>query len=319
MAGDWLSNAGSFLTGSLSEDDYGKLPQAQGPDRAAYQLGGVDQYKDTMGGLASDMPNAPDLQAATQPQMQQNQALQQYLQAVALGQAPTAADRMFQTAAAQNARQAQSSAVSAQGMNPALAMRQMFGAQSAGMGDIAGKAAQQKLQQQAQYAGLAQQGGAQQVAQQMQVAERDFQMKMSRQAAQADIANGIFNAERAQTSYNVDYDKNKMAFSNMNRLMEQKKMEDLARSRAAIIKMGMGALTTAGGAALTATGAGAIPGLGMMGAGAGMMGGAAGGGNSGMSPEMLQMLSQMGGTKAGGTYQDDGAGMPLVSDYLGSK
>lgn len=320
---DILTNVGGTLTGAMGEDEYGALPGLEGPNRGAYQIAGGQQYQDEMGAISGGLAGAPDLQGATAKVQGDQSALQAYLQSVAMGHGETAADRMFQNATAQNARQAQSAAVSAGGMNPALAMRQIQGAQSAGMGDIAGKSAAQKLQQQEHFAGMAQQGNAQMFQQQFQQAQTDFQNKMMRSREQADIAGRIFQASRDQTSYNVAYDQNRQAFAQLQRLQAQQQAADLKRSQGNAIKgIARGGLTALGGvvggvAGAFAGGGGAVPGaLGGMAAGGALGNAVLADEQAKMDPALLAAMSKQPAQYSGPTSREGMAQMGEDQGYL---
>jgi hypothetical protein len=338
-----LDDLGHAITGTATDEEFNKLPQVQAQNPGAYQIQGQGAYNQNMGQLGQQygtqvnptdntqvagrmaLPGVGNYSGQNAGQIGNQTALQQYLQSVAMGQAPSAADAMLQTAGAQAARAQQSQAASMGGSNPALAMRQMYGAQSGIQGNIAGQAAQQKLGEQAQFGQMAgnlsqgitqqqtrdtsqnindQQGqfnaGIQQNQQQFQQQQQqflnqqqNFQNNMNKLNAQRDVQQGIYNASRDQTSYNVQREQNNQAFSAMQREQALTHQQDNLRSRAALIKAGAGAATAVGGGALMATGAGAPIGAAMLGGGLGMMGSAAsGGGSSGMDPGLLAMMAQ---------------------------
>ena len=290
------------LTGSLTQADYNRAPQVNPVGKGTYQIPGLGDYTSQMGGLAGQVPGSPDFQGATAGTMQNQQALQNYLQSVALGQQPTAADVMLQQAQQQAGRQMQSQAVSNQGMNPALGMRQLFQAQATQNAGIAGQSAQQKLQQQQQYAGMAQQGGQALFQQQMQQQQQQFADTMQGIQAKRDIANGIFSANRAQTSFNVEQAQNQQAFEMYKNQQALQAIQDQKRGTASMIHgIAAGVGTLAGGILGSTIAPGIGTGLGAM-AGGQFLGGLFGGGGGGQSfnPAMMAMLAQRGGGVPGG-------------------
>lgn len=281
------------LTGTLSASDYGQAPKVNGVGKDTYQIPGLGDYTSTLAGLAGQVPGSPDYMGSTQGTMDQQSALQQYLQSVALGQQETAADAMLRNAQGAAGRQMQSQAVSMQGANPALAMRQLFQGNATVQSNLAGQSAQQKLQQQQAYSQMAQQGSAAMFQEQMARQQQQFTDQMRSVAAKQDIASGIFNANRTQTSFNIEQAKNQQAFEMYQRGEVLQRIQDDKRNKAALYK---GIVTGLGAAAGAAIGGG-------MG---GMLGGSLagslmpGGGGGGFDP---RMLAAMAGQQArGGGY-----------------
>jgi hypothetical protein len=222
-----------------------------------------------------------DLNGATAGARGQQSTLQDYFMRIAQGQGETGADQLLRNAQGAASRNLQSASVSAGGNNPALALRQMLGAQSAVQGDIAGKSAAQKLQEQQQYGNMAANNAGQMYQQDFQRAQQDYANKMSNVQARQDIANGIFSAQRSQTSLNADYDKSRMAFENWKYEAAKQAEQDRARAAAVLpemaIKFGLGVGASALGGGL----AGAIGGA--AGQAAGGAASAAGGGLADMN------------------------------------
>lgn len=342
--GDWWN---TNVSGNISQDNYNAAPQVSGINPSTYQIPGMQNYASQqqglgqqagqlgqaqnaqmggfgqqIGSLQGSIPGAPDLNSATGGTMQNQQALQSYLQKVAMGQAPSAADQMLQNQQGMLARQQQSQAVSAGGgMNPALAMRQLFQNNANQNAQLAGQGAAQKLQEQQAFGGMAQQGNQQlynnqfqnaqqgfqnqntqynqqlqNVQNQAQVAQQQFQNNMTTNRAQQDVANGIMSANRAQTNYNVEAAQNQQAFQQMQRAEYMQHQQDLARSHAALGHALVSGLGTAGGAVaggLIAGPMGAMAGSQLGGSLAnGLIGGPQGGGGGGMDPTMLAMMMQ---------------------------
>lgn len=295
-----LSNVGAMATGTLTDEEYGKLPGLRGPTGSAYQIAGLDEYQTEQRGLSDGMAAAPDLAGATAGTLGDQQALQNYIQSIAMGHGETAADQMLRNAQGQQARSAQSLGVSmGGGMNPALAMRGIQGAQAQGMGDIAGRSALQKLQEQEQFAGMAQRGGAQLFEQQFKVNQQEFANNMAVTQAKSDIANRIFSSSRDQTGFNVSLDQNRQSFAQIQRLQQQQQAADMARSQSNMIRgIVRGGLTVAGGvvggvAGAFAGGAGAVPGaMGGMAAGGALGNAFAADEQSKMDPALMTALSR---------------------------
>ena len=290
------------LTGSLTQADYNRAPQVNAIGKGTYQIPGLGDYTSQLGGLAGQVPGSPNFQAGTAGTMANQQALQNYLQSVALGQQPTAADVMLQQAQQQAGRQMQSQAVSNQGMNPALGMRQLFQAQATQNAGIAGQSAQQKLQEQQAYSGMAQQGNAQMFQQQMGQMQQQFADTMQGIQAKRDIANNIFSANREQTSFNVEQAQNQQAFEMYKNQQALQAMQDQKRGVSSMIHAGLTAAgTLAGGFLGSAIAPGIGTGLGAM-AGGQLLGGLFGGGGGGQNfnPAMMAMLAQRGGGTPGG-------------------
>ena len=292
------------LTGTLSASDYGQAPGVNAVGKDTYQIPGLGDYTSQLSGLAGQVPGSPDYMGSTQGTMDQQQALQQYLQSVALGQQPTAADMMLRNAQGQAGRQMQSQAVSMQGANPALAMRQLFQGNAAVQSNLAGQSAQQKLQQQQAYSQMAQQGSAAMFQEQIARQQQQFNDQMRSISAKQDIASGIFNANRAQTSFNVEQAKNQQAFEMYQRGEVLGRIADDKRNKAALYK---GIATGIGTAAGAAIGGLALPGVGA-GAG-GMLGGSLlgglmpGGGGGGFDPRMLAAMAGRQAQGGGGSYE----------------
>ena len=328
-----LSNVGAVATGTLTDEEYGKLPGLQGPQGGQYQIAGLGDYQNEQRGLSQGMANAPDLAGATAGVMGDQQALQNYIQSVAMGHGETAADQMLRNAQVQQARQSQSLGVSmGGGMNPALAMRGIQGAQAQGMGDIAGKSALQKLQEQQQYSHMAQAGNAQLYQQKYQQAQQTFQNEMAITQAKSDIANRIFDSNRYQTSFNMQLDQNRQAFSNIQRLQAQQQAADMARSQSNMIRgIVRGGLTVAGGVVggiaggVAGFGGGAVPGA-MGGAALGTaLGGVVAADEAAKTdPALLAALSKSPSSQSlpqmtrEAAYQQPAPGSPTVGEYYGS-
>lgn len=226
------------VLGTVGPTAYAQAPGVTAPNQATYQIPGLSDYTSQLSQLQNGMPGAPDLTGATSGATQMQQSILDYLRGVGSGQTTTAADAMFQQGSAQAARNAQSQAVSAQGMSPGLAQRQIAGANSAAMGNIAGQSAQQKLQQMmtANQMGLA---GARNLAQQQMVTQQaEFQNRMMRNQAVADLGQRIFSANQTQTNYNVEFAQNKQAFEQYMRTQYLDQVSRQAAARAKIIQAG---------------------------------------------------------------------------------
>jgi hypothetical protein len=234
----------------MSPEAYARLPQVQGTDPNAYKINGLGDYTSQLGGLESKVPGAPDLTGATQGAVGNQQAITAYLQRVGMGQQSTAADAMLQSGEAQNARQAQSATASnASGMNPALAMRQILGAQSQGMGDIAGRSAQQKLQEQQSAMTAAGQSNQALYNMQFQNQQQTFQDNMASINQTAALAQDVFSANRAQTGYNVQYQQNQQAFQQWQRQQEMQQQQSQSAAMGKFIQMGLQVAGSVGGMA----------------------------------------------------------------------
>ncbi len=351
------SSVADFLGGV---PNYSGLPTINGPSANNYQINGLTPYlqqlnglsgqagqsgqqaSQNMGGVAGQytnlqgqVPGAPDLQGATSGTMGQEGQLQNYLQSIAMGQGQTAADVMLQQGQQTAARNMQSAAVSqGGGMNPALAMRQLYGAQAANAGNIAGQAAQQKLQEQQQYTGMAEQGANQLYGQQFQNQQQGFQNNManvaqqqaliqSRQTAlqqqfadqmsttqaQNDIANNYFSANNQQTQYNVDLQNAQTAYQTMQYQNQLGQRQAQAQASAGLLHGILSGVGTAGGAVLGGLAGGPMGAVaGGMAGGALLGGGSSGGGgqNSALNSYMAYLQSQQGG--GGVSPQDAAAG-----------
>lgn len=272
MAAPTFTDFVDTVTGTMSPEAYDRLPQVDGPKQDAYQIGGLGDYTQQLGALQGKVPGAPDLTGATQGSLQNQQAITSYLQRVGMGQEKTAANAMFDQGAAQNARQAQSAGVSmGGGQNPALAMRQILGAQSAGMGDLAGRSAVQKMQEQQQAMQAAGQNNRALYEMQFQNQQQTFQNQMASINQTAQLADRVFSANRAQTGYNIEYQQNQQAFQQWQR--SQKLAQEQAQSAAIgkFIAMGLQVAGTVGAGIATgglSTAAGAAGGMGAVGASA---------------------------------------------------
>lgn len=228
------------------------LNKVQGPQAGSYQIPGMQDYINQSGQNSQEFGGlSADLTGATQGAMDQGAQLQSYNQNIAMGNGETAADQMLRNAQGTAGRSLQSGVASAQNQSPALALRQLLNTQGAMQGNIAGQSAQQKLQEQQQYAGLAQRGQEQQFAQNFQRTQQDYANKMGNVQARQDIANGIFTANRAQGSLNASYDQNRQAFQQFQMQQQAQIEQDRARASAALAQMlvkgglqvGTGALT----------------------------------------------------------------------------
>lgn len=209
----WLQQVGDAISGSASQGTYQNAENSvAAPDQAASQISGLGNYTGTLGALSSQVPSTPNFTGATAGTMSQEQNLQNYFQNVANGNQNTAADQTLQNSQAAGARQLQSGEVSAQGQSPALAMRQLFANQATQQGNIAGQSAQQKLQEQQQGASNAMGASANIFGQQTQNLQQTYSDTMNSLNSQAQMAQGVFNANAAQTSYNMQYQSNQMAY-----------------------------------------------------------------------------------------------------------
>lgn len=245
----FLSDAGNWLTGGVSQSDYNSLPGVQAPQQSQYQIQGLGAYQNTQNQLNNQLPSAPNLTGATQGTMDQQTQMQQYLQSVAMGKQPTAADQLLQNSQAQGARQLQAGTVSAGGMNPALAMRQLFAQQATQQGNMAGQAAQQKLQEQQQYSQLAGQSSQALYSEQFQNQQQQFANQMGLNQAQSQYAQNIFDSNRAQTSFNTQYQQNQTAYQEYMRSQQYQQMQNNAAARGALVRGVLTAgATVAGGA-----------------------------------------------------------------------
>lgn len=320
-----FQNVSNALTGTVGDDEYSKAPQLQGPQSSAYQIPGLQQTNTQLQGFSDAMPATPDLMGATQNSMQGQTALRDYLSQVATGQRGTAADQMFSQGQQAGARNLQSGMVSAQGMSPALAMRQLFNSQATQNAQLAGQSATQKLQEQQAYSSLAQSANQNLYQMQYQNAEQGFNNAMQRNRAQTDIANSIFSNNRAQTSFNTQLDQNRQAFSAMQRQDYLQHAQDQARSRAAMIHgivSGVGTVAGAGlGMALGGPVGAAVGGsLGGNLLGGFAPGGGQGGSGGGYDPAMMAMLmnrSQNQGQVPGYPGSDQESGYATDADFMG--
>lgn len=267
------------VTGTMSPEAYARLPQVQGQDQGAYQINGLGDYTQQLGQLQGRVPGAPDLTGATQGAVGNQQAIQSYLQRVGMGQQQTAANAMFDQGAATNARQAQSAGVSmGGGQNPALAMRQILGAQSAGIGDLAGRSAIQKMQEQQQAMQAAGQNNQQLYNMQFQNAQQTFHNNMASINQTSELASKVFQANAAQTGYNVQYQQNQQAFQMWQRQQQQAQEQQQAAAIGKFIAMGLNVAGQVGagiatGGLSTAVGAGGALGAAGGAAGAGALSG----------------------------------------------
>lgn len=305
------------LTGTLSESDYGQAPQVKGIGKDTYQIPGLGEYTSTLGGLAGQVPGSPDYVGSTQGDINQQRALQTYLQQVALGQAPSAADIMLRNAQQQAGRQMQSQAVSTQGANPALAMRQLFQGNATVQSNLAGQSAQQKLQEQESFGRMAQVGSQALVQQEMARQQQQFNDTMRGIQAKADLAGGIFNANRTQTSFNIEQAKNQQAFEMYQRGEVLGRIQDDKRNKAAMIKGIVTGVGTAAGAAIGSFGGPMGTALGAS-LGGSLTGGLLPGGGGGFDPRMLAALAgmqQRGDGSLGGNPTQAVAGNPGSEGY----
>src|SRR6185503_3305382 len=285
------------LAGNVSQDQTKQIfGQVQAPQQGTYQIPGLSGYTNTLGGLASQVPNAPNYGQMIQPQLNNQQALQQYFQNVGNGTQQTAADAQLQQGQQTAARNIQSGVTSAQGMSPALQMRQMLNAQATNAGQLAGQSAQQKLQEQFQGAQLANASSQAIGQQQMAAVQQQYQGQMQGIQAQQSIAQGIFNANAQQTNYNVEFAQNQQAYQMFQAQQQYQAAKDHAAAIGGLVHAGIGAVEAGAGAALTFGSMGALAplGVGMMAGGIGQMGGAMGGGG-GASPAMSQYLQYLQG------------------------
>lgn len=314
MAAPSFTDFVDTVTGTMSPEAYGRLPQVQGTDQNAYQISGLGDYTSQLGQLEGRTPGAPDLTGATQGSLQNQQAITSYLQRVGMGQEKTAANAMFDQGAAQNARQAQSAGVSmGGGQNPALAMRQILGAQSAGMGDLAGRSAVQKMQEQQSAMQAAGQNNQAQYQMQFQNQQQTFQNNMSSINQTAQLAHQVFQANQAQTGYNVQYQQNQQAFQMWQRQQQMQQEQQQAAAVGKFIQMGLQVAGSVGGMAM---------GGGMGGAALGGLGQLAGGAIAGA----LSKKSDLSGSgqaldnvyKGGGTNPSWGNGTQQMNNYYGN-
>lgn len=403
------------IQGTLSPDEIAKIMAGiKAPDASAYQIQGIPEYQNSMGGLANEygtadaaqqqglagfpqqfadmganaaqqygvlgsqygtagstnqaalqgiqqnvanlygqIPGAPNLSQVTADPMAQLQQLRDYQMGVAQGTQTTAADQMLQNAQARQGSQLQSALVSNRGMNPALAMRQMFQQNAALGGQTAANMASQKFGEQTvgaqQAAGLnnslynqqfqnAQQGfqnentaygnkmqnqrtqadlansqfgnqmastqgqqsttaAAQQAKmaaaqQQMAAVQQQYQNRVATLNARQNIANGIFNANVRQSTFNQQLAQDRAAYDRFQTMQQLQAAQDQARSKAAIIRAVGSGVLTAGGMAVGSM----LPGAGTM-IGGVLGSGAAnaifgGGGGGGMDPAMMALMSQ---------------------------
>lgn len=297
----WYEDVGRFLTGGVDPNTVQSLMNnVKPPDQNAYKIPGLEDYVGQQQGFGGEVGGLnADLNGATAGQRGQNQQLQGYFQQQAMGQGgPTAADQLLNNAQGAAARNLQSASVSAGGNNPALALRQMLGAQSAVQGNIAGQSAQQKLQEQQQYAALAQRGGQDLYQQDFQREQQNYANKMANVQARADIANNIFGANRSQTSLNVDREKNQQAFQMWQYEQQQQMERDRARNAAVLPQLAIqGGMTALGG-----FGGGYLASLGGQAAGS-----AARGAVQGFStPQGPASGSDINNAYGGGTFRENG-------------
>ncbi len=248
-------DAANAVTGTLSPAQQAAMAaQIQAPDQGTYQINGLNDYQNTMQGLGNNVPGAQDYQGANAGQMGNQEALQRYFQNVGMGTQNTAADQMFQNSQQQAGQQLQSGMLAQGGMNPALGMRQMANSQAGVQGQLASKSAAQKFQEQAQGAQLAQQGSQALVHQRMAQMQQNYTEQMQGIQAKKDIANGIFSANRAQTSLNVDYAQNRTAYQQFIYGQGMQAQQNQAAGNAAAIRALMNAGGQAGAAGLNAYG-----------------------------------------------------------------
>lgn len=309
-----LQDLGANLTGTLTDEQNKSLPQLVGPNASNYQIPGMQQYTDTLTGIgnglaANQTPNFTDQNAG---QMGNQTALQAYMQNVAMGRAPSAADAMLQTAQTNANRAQQSNAVSNGGMNPALAQRYSAGAQAGIQGDIAGKSAMQKLQEQQSFGNMASNTSQAMMQQRSRDSQQQYADNMATLQARQDVANNIFAGNRAQTQYNVELDQNRQAFSTIQRLQQRQQMLDQQRAQAAIIHGIAAGVGTAAGAALGSFGG--PPGMALGASLGGSLAGSlvpGGGAPSGTDPALLALLSRT-GQGGQGTPNPTGSGVPYA-------
>lgn len=303
----WSDN----VSGDVSQGAYNAAPKVNPVGASTYQNPNNADYANSMQGAGNEF--GAETQQANQgiqgiqggAGVQDQQALQKYLQSVAMGQAPSAADQMLQNQQAQLGQRQQSQMVSAgQGMNPALAMRQLFQNQNTQSAQLAGQGAQQKLQEQQQFAGMAQQGGQALYNQQMQATQQQYENSMGATRAKQAVAQGIYNANDRQTSYNIDHAQNQQAYETMMRQEYMQHAQDQARASARIGHAVINGGLTVGGAVV-----GGMTG-GPMGA---MAGGAAGGAlgnaitgsgssNYNIDPALIAAMTKRGGGDESGNH-----------------
>lgn len=241
------------------------LNKVQGPSQASYQIPGMQDYINQSSQNSGEIgQQSADLSGATNSTLAGEQQLQGYNQNIAMGNGETAADQMLRNAQGTAGRQLQSGVASSQSQSPALALRQLLNTQGALQGNIAGQSAQQKLQEQQQYAGIAQRGNDQLYQQQFQRTQQDYVNKVQNVQARQDIANGIFSANRAQGSLNASYDQNRQAFQQFQAQQGMQIEQDRARAHAALAQMlvkgGMAVGTSALGSMLGGAGGSAVKG-----------------------------------------------------------
>lgn len=236
----------SFLTGIASDKDFNAAPKVTGIDPKTWAIDGQDEFEDASEG------NVNTLKSMTQPQFQpeltQSADLMNYFGGVAKGTQQTAADALLQRASAQNAAQNQSAVLAGQGQTgAALGLRNLQNANQQNQGNIAGMAAQQKLQQQFMGAQQSQSLIQQRIAAQQQT----YENAVNNIKIQQDIQGGLFDASSRAASFRAEGAKNDQALQMYNRNQALARLDQKAQASNKLFTGLLKAGATAGAAALT--------------------------------------------------------------------
>lgn len=252
-----------FFTGVPDDSEYNAAPQVAAINPSTYNIQGLQQYLQQSQGNASALGNIaqPNFAQQNAGTMSSQDQLLQYLQGVGNGTQSTAADALLQTASAQNAANNQSSALQSQGVTGgALALRNLSNANQQNQGNIAGQAAQQRLQEQFQGVNAASTQANNIINQRVAQSQMMFNNAQQNLTAQQSIQNDIFGANSAQTSYTVQGAQNNQAYQEYMRGQYLNRINQQAQGENSLFKTGVGALATVAGSALGGPLGGALAG-----------------------------------------------------------